>query len=68
MDAKKALILTWVGIGLLVAGAIGFFLGRRTLGNLSGPGQLPSGEQQEQPPQGGPGIKPPASEGPKIQR
>lgn len=62
MDAKKALIITWVVIGLLAAGAIGFFIGRSNLGkglnnlnNLQGPGQggsqvvTPSG----QPPAGG---------------
>lgn len=64
MDAKKALIITWVVIGLLVVGTIGFFIGRSNFGkglnnlnNLQGPGQTggpqvvtPSG----QPPAGGP--------------
>lgn len=62
MDAKKALIITWIVIGLLIAGAIGFYLGRSNLGkglnnlnNLQGSGQggpqvvTPSG----QPPVGG---------------
>jgi hypothetical protein len=66
MDAKKALIITWVIIGLLVAGGVGFFLGRSDLGrglndlnNLQGSGQLPSGGGQQpgnnnqQPGQGG---------------
>lgn len=63
MDAKKALIITWVIIGLLVAGAVGFFLGRSDIGrglnqlnNVQGPGpgsgtgNQPSG----QPPTGTP--------------
>jgi hypothetical protein len=32
MDAKKALIITWSILGLLIAGAIGFFIGRSDLG------------------------------------
>ena len=75
MDAKKALIITWVGIGLLVAGAIGFFLGRSnfgqglgTLNNIQGPGQGPSSGQQGQPLQGGqPGVQPPPSGGAKLE-
>lgn len=71
MDAKKALIITWVVIGLLVAGAIGFFLGRSNFGrgmnslnNLQGPGQGP-GTGNQQPGQGGfnavsPSGQPPA--------
>lgn len=46
MDAKKALIITWVVIGLLIAGAVGFFIGRSDVGrgikdlnNLKGEGQ-----------------------------
>lgn len=54
MDAKKALIITWVAIGLLVAGAVGFFLGRSNFGRAPGaPGQGPTGEQQGQPPPSG---------------
>ena len=54
MTATKALILTWVVIGLLVAGVIGFFLGRNTLpqpGQQAG--QQPPGTQGGQP-QGSP--------------
>jgi hypothetical protein len=53
MDAKKALIITWAILGLLIAGAIGFFIGRSDIGrgmnNLNnvqgtGPGGgIPSG-------------------------
>ena len=66
--ATKALILTWVLIGLLVAGGIGFYLGRKTapmpdlpLGMIQNElrnSQQPTGVQQplkggfEQQPQG----------------
>ena len=46
MDAKKALIITWVILGLLIAGAAGFFIGRSDIGrgandlnDLKGTGQ-----------------------------
>ncbi|MCJ7805814.1 hypothetical protein MUP46_04215 [Patescibacteria group bacterium] len=61
MDAKKALIITWVVIGLLVAGTIGFFLGRSNLGrgmndlnDLQGPGQ--TGGSQVVTPSGQPSV------------
>jgi hypothetical protein len=67
MDAKKALIITWVVIGLLIAGAVGFFIGRSDIGrgandlnDLKGAGQggpVQNGSQvvtpSGQPPQGG---------------
>jgi len=63
---KKALILTWVGIGLLIAGAIGFYLGRRTAPSPQGPQpgqQQPPGQQpgggQNLPPSG---VQPPPQE------
>ena len=75
MDAKKALIITWIVIGLVVAGAVGFFLGRSNLGrglnnlnNFQGPGQGP-GTSNQQPGQGGPQVIHPSGqpsvEGPK---
>jgi len=58
MDAKKALVITWVILGLLIAGAIGFYLGRSNLGrglnqlnNVQGPGQGSGAANQ---PTGGP--------------
>lgn len=61
MDAKKALIITWIFIGIIVAGLIGFFIGRahpdtgiNDLNNLQGPGQggtqvtQPSGQPSQQ--------------------
>ncbi len=54
MNATRALILTWVVIGLLVAGVVGFLLGRNTLPQLGQqPGQQPAGIQGGQP-QGSP--------------
>ena len=40
-QAAKALILTWVLIGLFIAGAVGFYLGRRTAPKAQGPDQVP---------------------------
>ena len=51
----KLLILTWVMIGLLAAGAIGFYLGRITAPkNQGGPqGEVQQPGSQQQGPQGG---------------
>ena len=64
MDAKKALIITWVVLGLLIAGAVGFFIGKSKIGcgmndlnDLKGPGQggpqivSPSGQPSQGAPQ-----------------
>jgi len=53
---KKALILTWVGIGILIAGAIGFYLGRNTTPNRQGP---QDNQQQLEQPGTGPSLPPP---------
>ncbi len=54
MTATKALILTWVVIGLLVAGVVGFLIGRNTSPQPGQqPGQQPAGIQGGQP-QGSP--------------
>ena len=67
MDAKKALIITWVVIGLLVAGAVGFFIGKanggkelNNLNNIQG-GPTQGGSQVVTPsgqPQGGKTVTP----------
>ena len=44
--AAKALIITWVLIGLLIAGGIGFYLGRTTV--PKGQGQSPGMQNQDE--------------------
>ena len=59
--AGKALILTWVMIGLLVAGVVGFYLGRNMVpknqgipqGGVQQPGQQGGQPQGSPPPTGG---------------
>ena len=72
MSATKALILTWVMIGLLVAGAVGFYLGRNSVfqnsGGLQG-GVQPPGAQQLGPQGGQPqGSPPPTGAQQPLQR
>lgn len=66
----KLLLLTWVLIGLAIAGAVGFYLGRTTtlknlkiqqLGPQGGqpPGSPPPGGGQQQPPRQQPTGQPP---------
>lgn len=62
--AAKALILTWVMIGLLIAGGIGFYLGRKTAPKTQSqpsPSQQQSGAQQ-------PGIQQPSTQQPGTQQ
>lgn len=47
----KALILTWVAIGFLLVGAVGFYLGRLTAPKSGQPSQSQMGQQNFQPPQ-----------------
>jgi len=57
LTAAKALILTWVIIGLLVAGVVGFYLGRRIAPKPQGPDQAPM-IQQGPAPSGQPNTPP----------
>ena len=57
----KALILTWVMIGFLIAGGVGFYLGRTTapkIQELNPSGMQPQGGMM---PQGGFGQPPPGA-------
>lgn len=46
--AVKALILTWVAIGFLVVGVLGFYLGRITAPRIQpGAGMMPGGMMQQ---------------------
>ena len=62
ITAIRALILTWALIGLLVAGAIGFYLGRITAPKAQGdppPGSFQqTGSQQLGPQEGQPQASP----------
>ena len=56
-QAAKALILTWVVIGLVIAGAVGFYLGRRSAPKPQGSDQAPM-MQQGPAPSGQPNMSP----------
>ena len=66
--AAKLLILTWVIIGILATGAVGFYFGRKTVPKQQGPDQDPM-MQQGPAPSGQPGMQqsPPPGEGQQPQ-